>query len=81
MESECLEERNYLVKLTKYFKELFMNLVQTTNLNENKDMMELKDFYEEMTNKLLDKDYFICISGRNIEDEIQSNLGQVNNYL
>jgi len=73
MEPECNLEKYNLIKLIRKYKELVNRIKEKHNVdieNSNKKEFEaLKGFYNEIQEKIVDKDSFLSLLGDKFEDE------------
>lgn len=81
MEPECENEKHYLIKLVKKYKDVFQTLIKEKKINFNFDdekYRALKALYEKTQEKFLDSDYFMCLLGKDFESDCL-NEEKVNN--
>ena len=71
METDCLTEREELIKLVQKYKLLLNRIVKDKNIDKDKNevIMNLKKEYEEIQSKLIDSKLFIKYLGDNFESE------------
>ena len=72
LELECKEEKNNLIKLVSKFNKTLFSLVKSCNLNlteieELREIGELKSMYENTTLKLQDPDFFFFCVGDKLQ--------------
>ena len=71
MEIDCFKERKELIKLIQRYKIFLKNIIKKKGIDENKNevVLKLKKNYEEIKNKLIDKELFNYYLGENFENE------------
>ena len=71
MEIDCFKERKELIKLIQRYKIFLKNIIKKKGIDENKNevVLKLKKNYEEIQNKLIDKELFNYYLGENFEND------------
>ena len=71
MEPICLKERKELIKLVTKYKKLLSRIIKNKNINPNKNekLISLKQDYEEIQSKLIDKKLFVKYLGVGFDNE------------
>ena len=81
MESDCFAERKELIKLIQRYKILFMKIVQNKNIDvqKNEIVLNLKENYEKIQNKLIDQELFNHYLGSKFDNEC-NNIEEIGNF-
>ena len=71
MEIDCFKERKELIKLIQRYKIFFKKIIIKKGIDANKNeiVLKLKKNYEEIRDKLIDKELFKYYLGENFENE------------
>ena len=79
MEVDCYKERKELIKLIQRYKIFLKKIIEKKGIDENKNevIIKLKKNYEEIRNKLIDKDLFNYYLGESFENEC-TNVEEIN---
>ena len=79
MEVDCYKERKELIKLIQRYKIFLKKIIEKKGIDENKNevIIKLKKNYEEIRNKLIDKDLFNYYLGESFDNEC-TNVEEIN---
>jgi len=79
MEVDCYKERKELIKLIQRYKIFLKKIIRKKGIDENKNevVLKLKKNYEEIRNKLIDKELFNYYLGESFENEC-TNVEEIN---
>ena len=80
MEIDCFKERKELIKLIQRYKIFFKKIIIKKGIDANKNeiVLKLKKNYEEIRDKLIDKELFKYYLGENFENEC-TNVDDIKN--